>query len=324
VRELQLPVRLDPPALELLSTQHYVSQGGAEVVVYRVGESAVRDGVRAGQRFFPGFARPGGAAHERFALFAVPYDLEDAKQVALEASDDVGNTARQAFLDRFTVRRIRNDTIPLSEAFMSKVVPEIRSHTPDLADKGDLLANYLEINRSLRQRNGQELNDLARHSEQRFLWAGSFLPFPNGKMMSAFADRRSYVLNGKTLDQQDHLGFDLASTQQAAVPAANAGLVVLARYFGIYGNAIVIDHGYGLQSLYAHLSAIEVREGQSVSRGQTLGRTGATGLAGGDHLHFTILLDGLPTTPAEWWDGHWIDDRLRRKLGDALPPAPAS
>lgn len=323
VRELQLPVRLDPPSLELVSSQHYVAQGGAEVVVYRVGETAQRDGVRSGLRFFPGFALPGGGPRDRFALFAVPYDLTDSTQVALEAADDVGNVARQTFVERLTPKPFRNDTIGLSESFMAKAVPEIRSRTPELPDKGDLLANYLEINRELRKQNAQELDELGRRSEARFLWAGSFLPFPNGKMMSAFADRRSYVLEGKQVDQQDHLGFDLASTQQAEVPAGNAGKVVLARYFGIYGNAVVLDHGYGLQSLYAHLSSIAVKEGQDVTRGQTLGRTGATGLAGGDHLHFTMLLQGLPTTPAEWWDGHWIDDRLRRKLGGALPPAPA-
>jgi murein DD-endopeptidase MepM/ murein hydrolase activator NlpD len=142
---------------------------------------------------------------------------------------------------------------------------------------------------------------------------------PNTQVMSAFADRRTYTHQGKPIDQQDHLGFDLASTQQAPIPAANSGTVMLARYFGIYGNAVVIDHGFGLMSLYGHLSDLAVKEGQQVSRGETLGRSGATGLAGGDHLHFTMLVWGLPITPVEWWDGHWIRDRLKRKLGDALP-----
>jgi murein DD-endopeptidase MepM/ murein hydrolase activator NlpD len=322
VKEITLPVRLDPPRLELLSTQHHVAQGGAEVVVYRVGESSQRDGVRAGTRFFPGFPLPGGQPGERFALFAVRYDLDDVAQVALEATDDVGNTARQSFVNEFFRKPFRADTITVTERFMSQAVPEIRAHTPELADKGDLLANYLEINRNLRQHNADELDALAATSQPKFLWAGPFLTFPNGKMMSAFADRRTYLLDGNKVDQQDHLGFDLASTKHADVPAANSGVVALARYFGIYGNAVVVDHGYGLQSLYAHLSSIEVKPGQSVTRGQVLGHTGETGLAGGDHLHFTILLHGLPTTPAEWWDEHWINDRLRRKLGAALPPSP--
>src|SRR5206468_8878021 len=102
------------------------------------------------------------------------------------------------------------------------------------------------------------------------------------------------------------------------IPASNDGIVVLAGYFGIYGNAVAIDHGYGIMSLYGHLSAIEVKEGEHVTRGQNIGRSGDTGLAGGDHLHFAILLQGLPVNPIEWWDPHWIQDRVARKLGSAF------
>ncbi len=121
------------------------------------------------------------------------------------------------------------------------------------------------------------------------------------------------------MDTQDHLGFDLASVARAAVQSANDGVVLHSGWFGIYGNAVVLDHGYGLLSLYGHLSSISVAQGEEVIRGQELGRTGATGLAGGDHLHFAILLHGLPVNPVEWWDDHWIQDRLRLKLGEALP-----
>ena len=137
--------------------------------------------------------------------------------------------------------------------------------------------------------------------------------------MSSFADRRTYYYGGREVDRQTHLGFDLASVSHADVPASNGGLVVLAGYFGIYGNTVVVDHGYGLMSLYAHLSSIDVAKGDRVERGTRLGQSGATGLAGGDHLHFSFLLHGVPVRPIEWWDGHWIEDRLKRKLGNSLP-----
>lgn len=323
VRDLTLPVRLVPPTIELLSTQHYVTQGGAEAVVYRVGASATRHGVQAGERFFPGFPLPGGGPQDRFALFAAPYDLDDARRVALVAGDDVGHEARRAFVDRFAGRPLAHDRIELNAAFLDKVVTEIRAQTPGLPDAGGALANYLAINRDLRRENAAELENLARHSAPRFLWREAFVGLPKGKVMSAFADRRAYVFEGREVDQQDHLGFDLASTRHAPVPAANDGVVVLARYFGIYGNAVVLDHGYGLMTLYAHLSRLDVQNGQSVARGQALGLSGQTGLAGGDHLHFSVLLHGLPTTPAEWWDAHWIRDRLARKLGPAFGSLPA-
>ncbi len=317
--EVELPVRLTPPTLEVLSTQTYVAQGGSEAVVYRVGASTARDGVHAGERFFPGWPLPGGAANERFALFAVPYDLADATRVELVAADEVGNERRARFVDQFFPKPPRADDIQLTDTFLAKVVAEIRAETPDLADAGDLLANYLAINRDLRAANARELEALAAETAPTFFWKAPFLTLPGGQVMSSFADRRTYFYGGREVDRQDHLGFDLASVARADVPAANAGLVVLARYFGIYGNTVVVDHGYGLMSLYAHLSSIAVVPGDRVERGGVLGKSGATGLAGGDHLHFTFLLQGLPVRPTEWWDTHWIEDRLKRKLGNALP-----
>ncbi len=322
VEELALEVRLRPPSLQVLSTGVNVAQGGSEVVVYRVGESAVRDGVRAGDRFFPGYALPGGEAGDRFALFAVPYDLDDIEQVRLLAIDDVDNQAEAAIVNRFGRKSLRTDTIRVSDEFMERVVPTILSNSPELTDRGNLLDNYLQINSDLRNRNAKTLEELAASSAETFYWSQPFLQMPNTKVMASFAERRTYMYDGRTVDEQDHLGFDLASTRQAPVPAANDGKVVLARYLGIYGNTVVIDHGFGLMSLYGHLSSIDVAEGQHVVRGDTVGRTGATGLAGGDHLHFTILLQGLPVTPMEWWDRRWIRDHLDAKLGDTLPFTP--
>ncbi len=319
VSEVKLPVRLAPPVLAVLSTFHYVRQGGSEAIVYRVGEGAVKDGVQAGDWFFQGFPMPGADKQQRFVLFAIPYYLTDPTKIRLVAVDEVGNRSEAAFVDRFDPRPIRTDTIKVDDAYMNKVVPEILSQSPEIDDKGGLLENYLAINRDLRKKNAQTLKDLSAKSERKFLWTEPFMPMMNAAITAAFADRRTYVYNGKDIDQQDHLGFDMASVERDAIRSSNRGKVVLARFFGIYGNAVVVDHGYGLLSLYGHLSSIGVKEGQMVERGQELGRSGQTGLAGGDHLHFTLLLGGLPVNPVEWWDPHWIQDRVARKLGAALP-----
>jgi murein DD-endopeptidase MepM/ murein hydrolase activator NlpD len=73
----------------------------------------------------------------------------------------------------------------------------------------------------------------------------------------------------------------------------------------------------GIASLYGHLSSIEVKAGDPVKRGQQIGRSGMTGLAGGDHLHFTMLIQGRAVNPVEWWDSHWIADRIDRKIREA-------
>ena len=243
VSELRLPVRLVPPTLAAVSSQHYVAQGGSGVVVYEVGATAVRDGVRAGSWFFPGSPLPGGGKEDRLAVFGVPWDLADEAQVRLRAEDDAGNAAEVAFVDRFFPKPPARDTIALDDAFLSKVVTEIRQQTPELEDRGGLLENYLQINRDLRKRNAEELVALAPRTAGAFLWTEPFLPLRNAQVMSSFADQRTYVYQGKDVDAQTHLGFDLAAVARTPVPAANRGVVVLSRYLGIYGNTVVVDHG---------------------------------------------------------------------------------
>ncbi|HDK82026.1 MAG TPA: M23 family metallopeptidase, partial [Nitrospirae bacterium] len=111
---------------------------------------------------------------------------------------------------------------------------------------------------------------------------------------------------GKAISRSVHLGYDLASVSNSPVEAANSGVVRFSGDLGIYGNTVIIDHGMGLMSLYGHLSTVTVRQGQSVEKGDIIAQTGSTGLAGGDHLHFGILLHGIEISPLYWWDPHWI------------------
>ncbi len=316
--EVRLPVLLRPPVLSVVSTQHYVQQGGAGIVVYRVSDTSIRDGVRAGSWFFPGSPLPDAATGVRFVLFGVPWDLFEASEIHLMASDAAGNTSERPFIDAFLPKVPTEDTIELSADFMKRVVTQIAAQTPGLADRGDLVMNYLQVNRDLRAKNVATLVELSKRSAPRFLWRGPFLSLRNAQVMSPFADRRTYLFAGREIDRQTHLGFDLASTARSEVPAANAGVVLLARYFGIYGNTVVLDHGFGLMTLYSHLSSIDVEEGREVARGAVIGRTGTTGLAGGDHLHFATLVGGLAVNPIEWWDDRWIRNRITSKLS---PPS---
>ncbi len=98
------------------------------------------------------------------------------------------------------------------------------------------------------------------------------------------------------------------------VSAANDGRVVWGSDLGIYGNCVVLDHGYGLQSIYGHMREIDVKVGDMVKKGQKMGIAGATGLAGGVHVHFGMQIDGVQVNPREWWDEHWIRDRVLAKL----------
>jgi len=184
--------------------------------------------------------------------------------------------------------------------------------------------NLKNLNHDLRETNSNQLKNLGSTSKPEFMWEGAFVQLSNSQVEAFFADHRTYVYHGKVVDTQYHLGFDLAVTKHYPVEAANSGMVILAEYFGIYGNTIVIDHGYGLQSLYAHLSSFGAKKGDYVRKGQMIAKSGMTGLAAGDHLHFSMLLHGVQVNPVEWWDRDWVESRISERLRKNEPVDPAS
>jgi murein DD-endopeptidase MepM/ murein hydrolase activator NlpD len=313
---------LSPPRLEVLSGQHYINQGGAECVVYRVSEDVEASGIQVGPHFFPGFPLDGSEKGVRFSLFAYAYDLPSNTPVTVVARDAAGNEAVASPWQRVSPRAFRSREIVIEDSFLQKVVPEVMAQAPDIQAQNELIATFVEINSQLRRQNHETIAALSKESPGQFLWSGAFLQLSNSQVESLFADRRTYVYKGNRVDQQDHVGFDLSVVQQYPIEATNDGKVILADYFGIYGNTVLIDHGAGLISLYGHMSSIDVKAGQMIKKKEVLGRSGATGLAGGDHLHFGLFLHGVPVNPTEWWDPKWIQEHVLDRL--KAPGAAAS
>ena len=326
-------VRLEPPRIAVVSSKHYLNHGGSEFVIYRATPPDVDSGVRVGDVEYPGFPASGtsiGGSDPslKVAFFALLYDQPLRAPVVAFARDAAGNEAHASFIDDVFEKPFRKSRISVDDRFFNRVVPEILAHSPDARMDGpgtvhrgdnpnDPLAGFLKVNGDVRKANAAQIAALSKNSPAQMLWKGPFVQLGNSKVEAAFADTRTYVYNGKDVDLQTHLGFDLAVTANVPVLASNSGHVVNADWLGIYGNCVIIDHGMGVASLYGHLSSIDVKVGDSVTKGRTLGRSGMTGLAAGDHLHFTMLVSGHPVNPVEWWDPHWVQDRVERKLIDA-------
>ena len=312
---LTVPLQIDytPPNVEPLSTQHYMRLGGSDVVVYKTSKDAVRSGVAVDRYVFPGTKGLLPDPDIAVALFAVPQDLTVAARPKIFAEDAAGNRREADFWVSIKPRKFAERTLDVDDAFLQRKVPELMdlNHLPPT---DDLVAGYLEINRTLRQQSEDVIHKVCSQSEPKLLWTESFLRQPDSAPLSSFADRRTYRHDGTVIDTQTHLGFDLASLRQSPVAAENNGKVVFADNLGIYGNAVILDHGLGLFSLYGHLSSIGVTVGQQVERGDSIGRTGETGLAAGDHLHFSMMVDGIHVDPVEWWDPKWVDDHVLEKL----------
>jgi murein DD-endopeptidase MepM/ murein hydrolase activator NlpD len=322
-------VRLERPQIAVLSSKHYVNLGGSEMVVYRATPADVESGVQVGNLTYPGYPASGAKIEGvqisdpavKIAFFALRFDQDVNTPMFAYARDEAGNAARADFDHLAFPKPFKRSNIQLAQSFIERAVPAILETTTEIKPEGDTLQKFVAINSELRRRNAEKIASMAKESSPDMIWAGVvFHPFTNSAVEAAFADHRTYFYEGKQVDQQVHLGFDLAKTANSPVVAANKGKVLYAAPLGIYGNCIILDHGMGVQSLYGHLSSISVQVGQMVEKEQEMGRSGTTGLAVGDHLHFTMLVNGQMVNPVEWWDSHWIQDRILRKLHEASTP----
>ena len=311
-------VVLAAPRVAADDAQHYINQGGMELVTFTPGGSWNEAGVRVGKYAFRSFPVP-NHPDQRFSMFAYPWDLPADVVPIVYARNLAGAEATATFWFKLFPKKFRVRDFPVDDALMAKLVNSVDPNGT-IAPGTDLLARFLKINGDLRRTNNQQLADLRLKTEEKILWNGPFIHW--GKEEADFADVRNYIYHGNKVDQQVHLGFDLSDTQTAPVHAANDGRVVWAGDMGIYGNCVVLDHGYSLQSIYGHMRQIDVKVGDMVQKDQKLGIAGQTGLAGGVHVHFSMQIDGVQINPREWWDEHWIKDRILAKLGGN--PAPVA
>jgi murein DD-endopeptidase MepM/ murein hydrolase activator NlpD len=319
-KSFDVQVITGPPRVVADGAQHYINQGGSEMAAFTPSGSWNEAGVKVGDYTFRSFPLPKQPG-QYFSLFAFSWQLPTSTPVYVYASNPSGAMAKASFWYKVFPKKFRASTIRLEDMNLDRVVNQI---DPEHKVPGDLVQRFVYINSQMRKQNNKTLSDLRLQTANEFLWKGAFLPMVDSTVESRFADDRTYTWQGKKVDEQTHLGFDLAKLAHSPIPASNDGKVLWAENLGIYGNCVVIDHGYGLQSIYGHLSEFLVKKGDMVKKGQIIGKTGSTGLAGGDHLHFTMQVDGVQVNAVEWWDPHWVKDRILSKMGEQMAESPDS
>lgn len=313
VLEKNVTIDVTPPTVELIADDRYVNFGGVGAIVYKTSADAASSGVKIGRYFFPGFAGQvkDQPAHH-FALFAHPYDVPPEARPTLVVTDQAGNTRELRLAYELKDVRYRKSTIALSDSFLQNKVAPLAADAA--ARQGTAQDVFVAVNRILRKENEDRIAAVTGKATPSMLWKDAFVQLSNSKVEANFADHRTYTYGGAPVDTAYHLGYDLSVTKNYPVEAANSGTVAFAGDLGIYGGTVIIDHGLGLFTLYGHLSSIDVKEGDSLAKRQILGKTGETGLAAGDHLHFGVYLAGVAVLPVEWWDQKWIDDNITPKL----------
>ena len=330
------PVSFHPPKLEAVTQQHNVVIGGASLVFFKANGDIALTSVRSGSEFVPGFPAKDidkdfePATDLYFAIFPVPLGFNRKEQkIYLDAVDKVGNHSQLNF--PYTVRdegeKKRSITIT-PEFYEQKIVPLFEKYL-DLDAKwrsapreqylpattlDEKIRRFRDVNEKYRDLLERSLKPLFAHPKQNRYWNGRFLRLPGSATVGNFGEDREYVFEGQPAGHSMHTGVDLSSIPHAIARAGNAGVVIYADDLGIYGNSVIVDHGFGLTTLYGHLSKITVSEGDQVNKGDEVGITGDTGMAEGDHLHFEVRLHGIPVRPIEWWDENWIADHIDGKI----------
>jgi len=313
VVQKNLTIDLTPPTIELIADDRYVNFGGVGVIVYKASADTATSGIRLGNHYFPGFqGQINGHPDYYLAFFAHAYDVAPEARAKLVATDKAGNTKEMPLAYELKDVKYKKSTIAVSDNFLqNKVAPLLKDAGARQGTPKDI---FIAVNHVLRKENEDKITAVTSKATPVMLWHGAFSQLSNSKVEANFADSRTYTYNGEPIDTAFHLGYDLSVTKHYPIEASNSGTVAFTGDLGIYGNAVILDHGLGLYTLYGHMSSIDVKAGDAVKQRQILGKTGETGLAAGDHLHFGVYLDGVAILPVEWWDAKWIADNITPKL----------
>ena len=309
----QVNIDMTPPQIFLLTSTNNINPGGTCVIVYRTSKPVVSTGVRVENHFSPGFPTTISDKPCIINYFALPIEAgTGGMNIKVTAQDQAGNETSVVLPRLIRNKKFRSDKMMMSDNFLQQKMPEFQSSNPTLQGK-TAIEIFTYVNGKMRGDNDKTIREICQKSHPKQLWEGTFLRMKDAAPMALFGDKRTYQYQGKAIGESTHMGVDLASTANAPVEPANHGIVTYTGYLGIYGNIVIVDHGLGFFTLYGHLNSINVKAGQEVKKGDVVGRTGTSGLAGGDHLHFGMIVGEQFVNPQEWWDPHWIADNVSKK-----------
>jgi len=317
---VQLKIDYRRPNVNIVANSYSITQGGSALVIFQASDddALAKLYIQAGGRSYK--AEPYKEDGYYVALIAWPFK-EESFQAKVIAQDKAGNKRKTEVPFYLKNKHYRVSKIKASDKFIDGKITDLAEQDPKYM-KEDKLERFKSVNETMRIDNENLIHKYTSNVSNEMIdsWKiRPFYPLKNGQKVASFGDHRYYYYKDKNkiVSESYHLGYDMASTKMAPIVASNNGKVVFADYNGIYGNMPIIDHGLGLYTLYGHCSTLMVKEGDEVHVGQVIAKTGTTGLAMGDHLHFGILVQGIEVRPVEWLDKKWIHDNIEKIFKDA-------
>lgn len=320
VKTIDIKVDTKKPVANVLSNSRYIQRGGSAVIIVKVKDDNLKDAYISFNDKKRFELMPYYKDDYYVALIAWPIDIESFSRVNLIAVDRANNKTIAKVPFYLQKKIIKTDRINLSENFIKNISASVLEQSFE-AVPNNIKDIFLYSNKDLRAKNIETIEKTAlqamKNKKVDSFNIKAFKRLRGSKTVAGFAERRHYYLDGEKINEAWHLGIDWASVKKAPIRASNEGEVIFNSYLGLYGNSIIIDHGMGLASLYAHTSAQSVELGDTINKNQKIANTGATGAVFGDHLHFGILVQGVEANPIEWMDKHWIKVRITDILEEA-------
>lgn len=306
------------PYLSTIASSYRIIKGGSAVVIFKAEDTNMESfyvETNFGKRFK---AQPFYKEGYYVTLIAWPV-TEETFRATIIATDSAGNVAKSAvpvipYNKKYKVSHIR-----LSDNFLNGKVSEL-AYAYGVADDADIMGRFKYVNEEMRKNNEIVIHDITSKVSDQMVNnfpINKMYPLKNGQVVAHFGDHRIYSYKGETVSEAYHLGLDLASNAMSPIKSQNPAIVTYAQENGIYGNMPVLYHGLGLYTIYGHCSNVMVKEGDSLSSNATIAKTGRSGYAMGDHLHFGVLVQGIEVRPQEWMDQDWI----RKSITDPMREA---
>ena len=318
VKSVNLIIDNKTPQIQIINQSYKITKGGSAVVVFRaVDENLNELYIQSDKHIF----KPTKFIKDGYWASLVAWDIRNPRfNAKIIAIDKAGNRAVSNIGYYLHDRKYKESIITLSDNFLDGKIDELANqYAPNYADL-DMLDKFKFVNETLRESNENIIRKVTSAVPEEIIesfYIKPFYPLRNGAVVASFGDHRFFTYEGNRVSESWHMGLDLASTAKAVMVTNNPAFVAFNELNGIYGDSIILYHGFGLYTLYGHSNEISVKVGEHIGANHIIGKTGTTGLSLGDHLHFGVIVQGVEVRPEEWMDKKWLQDNIYDVLNTA-------
>jgi murein DD-endopeptidase MepM/ murein hydrolase activator NlpD len=305
---LNIKIDKSKPEIEIIANSYKIKKGGSALVIFKAKDKNIKNiyiQTSSGKKFL---VQPFYKKDYYISLLAWAV-TEDNFEATIIANDYASNISKSYIPLYVRDKQYRVSNIKLSDKFLNGKIAQLAKIFTQTEGIEDSIEQFKIINEDVRAENEKLIHKITSKVSTKMIddfKINKLHPLKNALIVASFGDHRKYSYKNKSVSEAYHLGLDMASIAHADIEPQNSGKIVFADDNGIYGNMPIISHGLGFYTLYGHCSHINLSLGDSFKEKTPVSKTGKSGYAMGDHLHFGVLIQGVEVLPQEWMDNKWI------------------